>query len=71
MIAGDCDARAFRVGFLRSNFANYLDVRDLFSSVTRDVSVAHDAEGVRARDALPFGTFCALLDALADASHIF
>ena len=70
MIAGDYDARAVRGSFLRSDFAHYLDVHDLFSSVTRDVSVAHDAEGVRARDALPFGTFGAPPDALAEASHL-
>ena len=69
-IAGDCDARVVRVGFLRSDFANYLDVRDLFLSVTRDVSVAHDAEGVRARDVLYFGTFGAPPEAFAEASHI-
>ena len=69
-IAGDCDARVVRVGFLRSDFANYLDVRDFFLSVTRDVSVAHDAEGVRARNALLFGTFGAPPDTLSEASHL-
>ena len=70
MIAGDCDACVVRVGFLRSDFANYLDVRNLFSSVTRDVSVAHYAEDVRAHNALPFETFRSPSDVLAEASHL-
>ena len=70
VISGDCDARAVRVGFLRSDFAHYLDMRNFFSSVARDVRVAYDAEGVRARNALPFGTFGAPPDALAEASHL-
>ena len=70
MIAGDCDALAVRVGFLRSDFAHYFDVRNLFSSVARDVSVAHDAEGVCAPDASPLGTFGAPPDALEEASRL-
>ena len=45
-------------------------MRDFFSSVARDVSVAYDAEGVHARDALPFGTFGAPPDPLAKALHL-
>ena len=61
--------RAVRVGFLWSEPAHYLDVRDFFPSVARDVSVAYDAEGVRAHDAFSIGTFGAPPDTLAEAPH--
>ena len=69
-ISGDCDARAVRFGFLWSDFAHYLDVRNFFLSVARDVSIVYDAEGVCACNALHFGNFGAPPDALAEASHL-
>ena len=70
MITSNGDARAVRISFLWADLAHYLDMRDFFPLVARDVIVAYDAESVCACDGLPIGTFGAPPDALVEASHL-